>query len=662
MILALLAGCAVRSTLLGLIVGGALAIFRIRRPETRMASWSVVLLVAIATPALIPWLRISLPLPAPQSSAIWTNAHPSARTEAAIDLPQIPVTAPAVPLKTHWRYGDWRLWMTVLYAAGAAAMLMRIAFGVILTLLLTRDARFLKDQEGKRLKIRESTVLKSPATFGSTIFLPSDYRTWSNDKRRAVLLHEGSHVANRDFYVLILAALYRAAFWFNPFAWWLETCLTDLAEMVADDAAARGLGNRQRYAEILTDLARHPDRPHAVLAMAAPGAVEWRVQRQLAPGLTLDAARRRQRIVIASALLPLALLSTATFTRSMVSKAGGYGERLFIDNAERGRAIEYAVERRVATAPERFLSQAPLPGGEAALREELLSLCCGAPSYPRIGAQLLRQLERPDPKLRTALMRFGAPESLTFEGVGPGGYDIYDARFEHGSAEVRIDIAPDGTFEDLALSPSGDATPGELVTCARERSLTLPREPVLTSLTIVNGSGAAVDLSDLGELGRREHRANLLDGGRTNLWTGVQQPLVVSDAAGQCLGIILPGKATRESFIGPGGVLDVDRKTAIPGGADFLKQYLDEVHRGTVVYDRMTSEAAATLQRQEEHRRVILQKLGPLEDLQFRGVSDLGDDIYRARFANGLCEWRIAFVRDGRVSAIELDPVSARIL
>ena len=39
-------------------------------------------------------------------------------------------------------------------------------------------------------------------------------------KRRAVLAHEGAHVANRDFYVLLLASLNRAVFWFSPFAWW----------------------------------------------------------------------------------------------------------------------------------------------------------------------------------------------------------------------------------------------------------------------------------------------------------------------------------------------------------------------------------------------------------------------------------------------------------
>jgi hypothetical protein len=35
-------------------------------------------------------------------------------------------------------------------------------------------------------------------------------------------------------------------------------------------------------------------------------------------------------------------------------------------------------------------------------------------------------------------------ESVTFKGVGPGGADIYEVKFEHGSSEWRIMLDPDG--------------------------------------------------------------------------------------------------------------------------------------------------------------------------------------------------------------------------
>ena len=36
----------------------------------------------------------------------------------------------------------------------------------------------------------------------------------------------------------------------------------------------------------------------------------------------------------------------------------------------------------------------------------------------------------------------GAVESIFFRGVGPGGYDIYGAKFANGSAEFRVLLEP----------------------------------------------------------------------------------------------------------------------------------------------------------------------------------------------------------------------------
>src|SRR5262249_57979111 len=95
----------------------------------------------------------------------------------------------------------------------------------------------------------------APVTFGSAILLPVECVDWSDAKRRAVLSHEGSHVAHGDFYVLLLAAFNRAVFWFSPFAWWQLVRLTELAEIIGDDAALETLDDRSSYAGILLDFA-----------------------------------------------------------------------------------------------------------------------------------------------------------------------------------------------------------------------------------------------------------------------------------------------------------------------------------------------------------------------------------------------------------------------
>ena len=68
--------------------------------------------------------------------------------------------------------------------------------------------------------MRVSNLIGGPVTFGSTILLPPQCFEWDPHKRQAVLAHEGAHVANGDFYILLLASLNRAMFWFSPFAWW----------------------------------------------------------------------------------------------------------------------------------------------------------------------------------------------------------------------------------------------------------------------------------------------------------------------------------------------------------------------------------------------------------------------------------------------------------
>jgi hypothetical protein len=41
--------------------------------------------------------------------------------------------------------------------------------------------------------------------------------------------------------------------------------------------------------------------------------------------------------------------------------------------------------------------------------------------------------------------------ATTFKGVGPGGFDIYEVKFENGLIECRIGLTPDGKIEGTAF-------------------------------------------------------------------------------------------------------------------------------------------------------------------------------------------------------------------
>jgi beta-lactamase regulating signal transducer with metallopeptidase domain len=80
--------------------------------------------------------------------------------------------------------------------------------------------------------------------------------------------HEKSHIERNDFYWLLLAALNRVVFWFNPLAWLLMRRLGELMEMLSDDAAIEALEDAPAYAEILLDVAGNVPPTRTAIAIA----------------------------------------------------------------------------------------------------------------------------------------------------------------------------------------------------------------------------------------------------------------------------------------------------------------------------------------------------------------------------------------------------------
>ena len=164
--------------------------------------------------------------------------------------------------------------------------------------------------------MRVSDVVGGPVTFGSTILLPPQYSEWDLPKRRAVLAHEGAHVANRDFYILLLASLNRAVFWFSPFAWWQLTRLAELAEIISDARALEVVEDRCSYAEILLDLVQRVRQAPAGLEMARACTVRARVERILAAARSPRKLGWRKRILAAAAILPVVVVSAGSIAYS----------------------------------------------------------------------------------------------------------------------------------------------------------------------------------------------------------------------------------------------------------------------------------------------------------------------------------------------------------
>jgi hypothetical protein len=97
-----------------------------------------------------------------------------------------------------------------------------------------------------------------------------------------------------------------------------------------------------------------------------------------------------------------------------------------------------------AAVAKRFKDQTQDPRTEAALRRDIEELRLGQPKYEMMSPGLADVTRQQLPQLKATITQLGALESVTFKGVGPGGADIYEVKFEHGSTEWRIMMESDG--------------------------------------------------------------------------------------------------------------------------------------------------------------------------------------------------------------------------
>ncbi|HXW23752.1 MAG TPA: M56 family metallopeptidase [Xanthobacteraceae bacterium] len=768
MILALLAESALRSLLLGGVVWAGLKFLRVRNPHVQMTAWTLVLMASLAMPGLMRLVTVTIadapssPLaeilwPAPAASPQMPAPAPAQMPLSAVSAPEAALlaTAPrattdAVDRPLDWPRIDWQLAATAVYAAVGGALLLRLVIGVVLTWRLARAARPIRAGWTEGTDVRVSDVVGVPVTFGATILLPTEYVAWSPAKRRAVLTHERAHVAHGDFYVLLLAALNRAVFWFNPFAWWQLVRLAELAEIISDDAAVEALADRPRYAGILLDLARRVQRAPAGLAMARPCTVRQRVERILAARALPARVDWRARLLVASALVPAVALASVTIARgtppvepapaattapspargdpSLARYVGFYqagprsvltivpdgdglaaqltGQPRFtltrasdadyvsaapparvsfvteadqpasalvmhqndrewraarVDAATAG-AIEAAFARRIAVAPDRFRAQAPTPGSRDALLRAIAEWREGAPDYARMSPHLGDVVRKQLPQLTAMLVALGPVQSVFFRGVGPGGYDIYGAQFANGTANFRLSLAADGTTDDILFHPSGDDTPGDVIACTQEPIIKPGAGTVPIRLLLLNATGADVKLFSLDAEGQRRPHATIGEDHAYNFSTRVGRPLIITDAAGQCLEIVLPGLRTRFVFVQPARVGEPlgwaapARVAPRPGSEEALRQYIDAVGRGRPNYAQMAEPLAAWTREQLLLHQAILARLGPVRAMSFRGAGTLDADMYTVQFANGSAEWHIRLAKDGRISGIAFGP------
>ncbi|MGX9430990.1 MULTISPECIES: M56 family metallopeptidase [Bradyrhizobium] len=538
--LAIVIEAAIRSSVLILAIWIGLKALRIFNPHILMSTWRLVLIASLASPLMVGRPMFTLGADIPPALLVLTGDM--SISSLASDL------APASAgqhgaISPHF---DWRLLAASIYLLVAGWLLLRLAVGTALgwRLQISADPVYEDWTAGK--DVRSSPAIKAPGTFGSTILLPEHYGTWDVLDRRAIMVHEESHVRQRDFYFVLLAAINKAVFWFNPLAWWLSSRIIYLAEVRSDAAAIADIEDRIRYAELLVRLGHGPSGSTS-LAMARAETVARRVEQLLAETRLPRKIDWKARAAIIACVLPLAAISSGVVAQApspptadnsamtsdpdtiaerrleqaqprtevpidakILDNYVGYyqraaliftvtrqGDQLFVQltgqqpvqfypesptkffakivhaqisfvtdpqrkaaalvlhqngHEQMAKRVDKAEADRVAEQlAKRIKDGTAQPGSEAALRRTIEAIRAGQPNYDAMTPELAVATRQQLPGLQRGLEQSGQLQSISFRGVGSGGWDVYEAKYDNGLSIWRITLAPDGKIAGLLV-------------------------------------------------------------------------------------------------------------------------------------------------------------------------------------------------------------------
>jgi TonB family protein len=289
-------------------------------------TWTCALGAVLAVPALMPILsRWDVHVKTP---AMASAARGGLIADAALEsTPAEAQSARAEPVIA---------WPVMIWLAGLAIMLARVAVGHLRLGLSLRGAREVRAPEWiaardaaagriglrRAIKLRRSGETDVPLTggvFAAFVVLPETAEDWDAERRSIVLLHELTHARRSDPLLWLMAQVAVAFYWFHPLAWLAAARFRREQERSCDDAVVRAGAEQAAYAEHLVDLARSATNARAyaaALGMAAASDQTSDLEQRVRA--LLDARRKRNGMsrracwtavaAVLAAVIPLAAL------------------------------------------------------------------------------------------------------------------------------------------------------------------------------------------------------------------------------------------------------------------------------------------------------------------------------------------------------------------
>jgi beta-lactamase regulating signal transducer with metallopeptidase domain len=231
-------------------------------------------------------------------------------------------------------------YLSVIWLAGVVFVLASRAFSYASATMTVRRAQRWRD-------LLLSDDIRRPMTFGRHVLLPRDATSWSDERLRAVLLHERAHVRRRDTLLQAIGDLACAVYWFHPLVWVAARRARLDRERACDDLVLAGGIEATDYAAALLDVAREAGRARiAGVAMAERSQLTTRVHALLDRNVRRRGLRgsRVMAFAVTLAVAPLlAALDVDSISRPRFGEPDLRGDAVALPQSERIGAPPVAI-------------------------------------------------------------------------------------------------------------------------------------------------------------------------------------------------------------------------------------------------------------------------------------------------------------------------------
>ncbi|MBS0218385.1 MAG: hypothetical protein JSR63_09410 [Proteobacteria bacterium] len=255
-----------QGALIGALAWMSLRALRSARPQVRYAVACVALLACVAAPVLtfVKLHAASIPASIPTTPLAFVAAGSAGSVQSGIPL------LASLPSHAHPVFS----WIVAVWAAGTIAFALRMASGLwwvrrLRTSAACTDALRWQDcvdalARGfgmrRRVAVRMIEGGDSPLSVGwwkPMVLLPTAIAAnMPASLLEALVAHELAHIRRHDYLVNLLQGAIEALLFYHPVVWWLSRRIRIERELVADDLAARQLGDPRRLALALSELDR----------------------------------------------------------------------------------------------------------------------------------------------------------------------------------------------------------------------------------------------------------------------------------------------------------------------------------------------------------------------------------------------------------------------